>query len=93
MICLQDLNSKLKRLKEFIKEKGKDGVVIAFSGGVDSSTLAALSHEILGEKAVAVIAQSPTYTSEELREAKEIAKDIGVKLYVIETNELARREF
>ena len=70
MICLQDLNSKLKQLKEFIKEKGKDGVVIAFSGGVDSSTLAALSHEILGEKAVAVIAQSPTYTSEELREAK-----------------------
>ena len=93
MICLQDLNSKLKQLKEFIKEKGKDGVVIAFSGGVDSSTLAALSHEILGEKAVAVIAQSPTYTSEELREAKEIAKDIGVKLYVIETNELANENF
>ena len=86
MICLEDLNRKFEELKEFIKEKGKDGVVIAFSGGVDSSTLAAVSHEVLGEKAVAVIAQSPTYTSEELRDAKKIAKDIGIKLYVIETD-------
>ena len=93
MIYLQDLNSKLKLLKEFILEKGKDGVVIAFSGGVDSSTLAALSHELLGEKATAVIAQSPTYTSEELKDAKKTAKDIGIKLYVIETNELANENF
>jgi uncharacterized protein len=93
VIYLQDLNSKLKLLKEFILEKGKDGVVIAFSGGVDSSTLAALSHELLGEKATAVIAQSPTYTSEELKDAKKTAKDIGIKLYVIETNELANENF
>ena len=39
---MEDLNRKLGELKSFIKEKGKDGVVIAFSGGVDSSTLAAL---------------------------------------------------
>ncbi len=93
MIFLQDLNCKLEELKDFIKEKGKGGVVIAFSGGVDSSTLATVSHDVLGEKAVAVIAQSPTYTSEELKEAKEIAKDIGIKLYVIETNELANENF
>ena len=93
MICSQNLNSKLERLRFFISEKGKDGVVIAFSGGVDSSTLAALSHEVLGDKAVAVIAQSPTYTSEELIDAKKIAKDIGIKLFVIETNELANENF
>ena len=68
-------------------------MVIAFSGGVDSSTLAAVSHQVLGEKAVAVIAQSPTYTSEELKDAKKIAKDIGIKLYVIETNELSNEDF
>ena len=44
------LNRKLEGLKCFIAEKGKDGVVIAFSGGVDSSTLAAVSHEVLGDK-------------------------------------------
>ena len=93
VISMEDLNRKLEKLKKFIGEKGKGGVVIAFSGGVDSSTLAAVSHEVLGEKAVAVIAQSPTYTSEELKNAKKIAKDIGIKLYVIETNELANENF
>lgn len=90
---MEDLNHKLEELKHFIQEKGKDGLVIAFSGGVDSSTLAAVSHEVLGERAVAVIAQSPTYTSEELRDAKKIAADIGIKLYVVETNELENPDF
>ena len=90
---MQDPNCKLEKLKEFIREKGKGGVVIAFSGGVGSSTLAKVSYDVLGEKAVAVIAQSPTYTSEELKDAAEIAKDISIKLYVIETNELADENF
>lgn len=93
MICMEELNRKLDELKHFIKEKGKGGVVIAFSGGVDSATLAAVSHDVLCDKAVAVIAQSPTYTSEELRDAKKTAKDIGIKLYVIETNELSNENF
>ena len=80
---MEVLNRKLEALKCFIGEKGKEGVVIAFSGGVDSSTLAAVSREVLGEKAVAVVAYSPTYTSEEMIEAKKIAKDIGIKLYMV----------
>jgi pyridinium-3,5-biscarboxylic acid mononucleotide sulfurtransferase len=90
---MEVLNRKLEALKCFIEEKGKDGVAVAFSGGVDSSTLAAVSREVLGEKAVAVVAHSPTYTSEELQEAKKIAKDIGIKLYVVETNELENPDF
>ena len=53
---MEELSSKLDRLRRFIRETGKDGVVIAFSGGVDSSTLAAVTREVLGEKTVAVIA-------------------------------------
>jgi uncharacterized protein len=87
------IDKKYEKLKRFIEEKGRDGVVIAFSGGIDSSTLAAASYKILGEKAVAVTAQSPTYTPEELEEAKTIAKEIGVKLVVIETNELSDKNF
>jgi pyridinium-3,5-biscarboxylic acid mononucleotide sulfurtransferase len=90
---LEALNCKLEELKRFIADKGKDGVVIAFSGGVDSSTLAAVSHEVLGEKVVAVIAQSPTYTSEELQDAKQVAQNIGIKLYVVETDELDNPDF
>ena len=90
---MEELNSKLEALKTFIAEKGKNGVVIAFSGGVDSSTLAAISHQVLGEKAVAVIAQSPTYTSEELLDAQKVAAEIGIKLYTIETDELSNPDF
>jgi uncharacterized protein len=90
---MEELKCKLEKLKQYIAEKGKDGVVIAFSGGVDSSTLAAVSHDVLGKKVVAVIAQSPTYTFEELRDAKKIAEDIGIKLHVVQTNELENPDF
>jgi uncharacterized protein len=90
---MEKFDGKLEKLRAFIRETGKDGVVIAFSGGVDSSTLAAVTHEVLGEKAAAVVAKSPTYTSEELEDAKKIAKEIGIKLYIIETNELSNEDF
>jgi uncharacterized protein len=86
-------SEKYEELKRYIEEKGKGGVVIAFSGGVDSSTLAAVSHSVLGAKVVAVTAESPTYTPEELDEAKNVAKEIGIKLYVVETDELANEDF
>lgn len=93
MSSLEALNSKLDELKRYIAEKGKDGVVVAFSGGVDSATLAAVCHEVLGERAVAVTAKSPTYTSEELQDAKRVATEIGIRLYVVETNELENEDF
>lgn len=88
-----DLSEKYERLRSFIREKGKDGVVIALSGGVDSSTLTAVCHDVLGERAVAVTAKSPTYPSEEMEEAKGIAEEIGIKHYIIETNELSNENF
>ncbi|MCJ7762114.1 hypothetical protein MUP38_01500, partial [Candidatus Bathyarchaeota archaeon] len=48
---MKTLDAKFEALKRFIEEKGKDGVVIAFSGGVDSTTLAAVSHSILRDRA------------------------------------------
>ena len=90
---MEELKGKLEHLRSFIRETGKDGVVIAFSGGVDSSTLAAVTHEVLGEKTVAVIAKSPTYTSEELETAKKVAQEIGIKLLIIETDELSNENF
>ena len=88
-----NLDEKIERLRRFILEKGKDGVVIAFSGGVDSSTLTGLCKEILGEKAVAVTAVSPTYPQEEIEEAKKIARDIGIKHIIVKTNELSDEDF
>lgn len=90
---MKDLDEKYLRLEQLIRAKGANGVVVAFSGGVDSSTLAAISHKILGEKAVAVTATSITYTPEELEIAKATAKEIGIKHIVVETNELLNEKF
>jgi len=84
---------KYERLREYIREKGKDGVVIAFSGGLDSSTLAAVCHEVLGEKAIAVTANSQTYTPEEVEESKRIAHEIRIEHLLIETDELSNEDF
>lgn len=84
---------KYEKLRRFIEDKGKNGVVIAFSGGVDSSTLAAICHDVLGEKAVAVTAKSPTYTSEEMECAIKIAKEIAIEHHALETDELSNENF
>ncbi len=90
---METLNDKLSSLREFIREKGKNGVVVAFSGGVDSATLTAVAYQVLGDNVVAVTAKSPTYTSAELDDARQIAKAIGVKLFIVETNELDNPAF
>jgi len=90
---VSNLDKKVEELKQFIANKGKNGVIIAFSGGVDSTTLAALCYEVLGSKAVAVTATSPTYTSEELEEAKQTANQIGIKLHLVESDELSNQNF
>lgn len=90
---MKGLDEKYERLRRFIEEKGRDGVIIAFSGGVDSSTLAAISHDVLGERAVAVTAKSPTYPPEEMDEAKKVATEIDIKHFVVETDELSNEAF
>jgi uncharacterized protein len=83
------VSEKFERFKEYISDVGRDGVVVAFSGGVDSSTLAAVCYMVLGERAVAVVARSPVIASEELLIAKRVAAEIGISLYVVETTELS----
>ena len=68
-------------------------VLIAYSGGVDSTLLLKLTRDILGGKVLAVTANSPTYPKEELVFAKIMAKKLGVKQLVIKTCELKNRQF
>ena len=67
-----------------------EGVVVAFSGGVDSSLVCALAARALGSRAVAVTAVSPALASGELELARGVAAAIGIEHHVIETQELAR---
>jgi DNA-binding transcriptional ArsR family regulator len=70
------LEDKLENLIEIIKSL--ESIVIAFSGGVDSTLLAKVALDVLGDKVIAVTARSETYTKSELEDAIELAKKIGL---------------
>ncbi|MFC6826933.1 ATP-dependent sacrificial sulfur transferase LarE [Halopelagius fulvigenes] len=71
----------------------RDGVVVAFSGGVDSAVVAALAHDALGDRAVACTARSETLPSSELDEARRVADEIGIRHEVVEFSELENPDF
>ncbi|RZV11890.1 uncharacterized protein BDK88_0777 [Natrinema hispanicum] len=66
----------------------RDGVLVAFSGGVDSSVVAALAHDALGDDAVACTAKSETLPEAELEDAKRVADEIGIRHEIVSFSEL-----
>lgn len=68
-------------------------VVVAYSGGVDSTFLLKVAVDVLGNKVLAVTAASPTYTKEELFSAKRMAYQFGARHLVIKTRELEDKRF
>jgi len=85
------MEEKLANLKRILSNMGS--ALIAFSGGVDSTFLLKVAHDVLGEKTVAVTASSETYPVSELEAAKRIARKLGVKHLIIQTEELSKQEF
>jgi uncharacterized protein len=80
--------SRIEELEARITELGS--AVVAFSGGVDSSVVAALAARSLGSRALAITAVSPALARGELTGAQEVARAIGIGHEVVSTDELAR---
>ncbi|MHA7647842.1 ATP-dependent sacrificial sulfur transferase LarE [Nitrosopumilus sp. S4] len=72
---------------------GKNKVLIALSGGVDSALVAYAAFQKLGELAIAVTADYKTLSKEELDTSKQICSEIGIKQFLLDYDELENEEF
>jgi uncharacterized protein len=86
-----ELQVKLRQLNDLLAELGS--AAVGFSGGVDSSFLAAAVHRVLGERAVAVTCFSPTLPESERAEAAATARWIGIRHVLLPQNELDSADF
>ncbi len=80
------VDTRLEIVRSVLEET--DSLLVAYSGGVDSTLLAYLAHDVLGQRALAVTASSPTRAAAEFADAESIAREIGMRHLVIETDEL-----
>src|SRR6266511_532156 len=88
MAAMDTLDGKRQRLREALEATA--GVMVAFSGGADSTFLLAAAAEALGERAVAATGVSPSLAEHELADARLLASELGVRHVVVATHELQR---
>jgi uncharacterized protein len=86
VVLSAETQAKYKQLQAILREM--ESVLVAYSGGVDSALLLKVAHDVLGERAIGVIAASPAYAPEETEEAIEVARQMGIHVLKIETHEL-----
>ena len=83
--------NKLDQLRECLRSYGS--CLVAYSGGVDSVFLARVARDVLGDRALAVIADSPSLPRRELTEALELAERFGIPVRVVRTEEFDNPEY
>ena len=88
---MSEANTKLEKLRTLLQ--GYGSCLVAYSGGVDSVFLSRVAHEVLGDRALAAIADSPSLPRRELAEALELAAQFGFPVRVLHTQEFANDNY
>src|SRR5580692_3190984 len=83
--------AKRDRLLELLRPL--PGAAVAFSGGIDSTVVAKAAHEALGERAIAVTADSPSVPRAEIEDARRLAGLIGIRHRIVRTEEFANPDY
>lgn len=86
-----DVSVKLEGLHGWFEDTG--GVVVAYSGGTDSTLVAAVAARALGDRAVAITAVSPSLAPGELEEARRVASVIGIRHRAVSTREAEQEAY
>lgn len=85
------LQERYLKLRKLFHDMG--AVLVAFSGGIDSTLVLKLAHDTLGSRAIAVTAISPTFPVVELDIVRQLSQEIGARLIITETNQLQMPHF
>jgi uncharacterized protein len=85
------LSTKLDDLQRIIMQMRS--VIVAYSGGVDSTFVAAVARDVLGDRALAITGVSPSIPRSEIEEAQELARGIGIAHELIDTREMDDPEY
>jgi len=88
---MKKIDKRLQNLKKILLNM--QSVLIAYSGGLDSTFLVKVASDVLGDKVLAVTAVSAAYPVKEVKAAKDLIKKLKVKHIVIKTKELSNRKF
>ena len=86
-----ELEVKYRRVQEILREMGE--VVIGYSGGVDSTLVLKIAHDVLGERAIAVTGDSEAFPQGEVDAALAVAQEMGISVVRVRTHELANPNF
>jgi pyridinium-3,5-biscarboxylic acid mononucleotide sulfurtransferase len=86
-----ELESKYRALQEILREMGR--VVIGYSGGVDSTLVMKVAHDVLGDEAVVVTGDSEAFPQGEVDAAEEVAGKMGITIVRVRTHEISNPHF